>query len=94
MTTLVWPNKDPGEILDYDLDWSQRLGSDTIVTSNWAIVTTDGALVINSNAHTGNTTKVWLSAGTLKQNYILQNTITTSDGDTEIQTVMLPVRAK
>ena len=28
-----WPNKDPDEILDYSIDWSRFLGSDTIATN-------------------------------------------------------------
>tara|TARA_R100000742_G_C4256046_1_gene73944 strand:- start:643 stop:981 length:339 start_codon:yes stop_codon:yes gene_type:complete len=28
-----WPNKDPDEILDYSIDWSRYLGTDTLSTS-------------------------------------------------------------
>jgi hypothetical protein len=88
---LVWSNKNPAEILDYDLDWSPRLVADTILTSTWTLVATDGALTINSNSFVTNRTKVWVSAGTLNYNYILQNTVTTANGDTLVERVVLPV---
>jgi len=34
---LKWPNKDPDEILDYSVDWSRFLGSDTISAVTWYI---------------------------------------------------------
>ena len=38
--SLNWPDKDPDEVLDYCLDWSDRLGSsDTISTSTWIVPT-------------------------------------------------------
>lgn len=32
---LKWPNKDPDEILDYSVDWSRFLGSDTVSAVTW-----------------------------------------------------------
>ena len=32
-----WPNKDPDEMLDYSVDWSRFLGSDTISAVTWYI---------------------------------------------------------
>lgn len=92
---LTWPNKDPEETLDYELDWSDRLAEgDTIATSAWEITAGGDALVIDSDSNTDTTTTVWLSAGTLNKNYELTNTITTPGGRTHEQTVILKVRAK
>lgn len=100
MTALVWPPKDPAETLDFDIDWSTRLGADTINASasnpsTWAIVTTDGGnLAIVSSSFTSSRTKVFLTGGTPKFNYVLRNTITTVNGDTEVETAMLPIRSR
>lgn len=88
---LFWGAKDPSEILDYDIDWAARLAGDTIVSSTWSFVDTDGALVINSNSFLATLTKVFVSVGTLNYSYVLQNTVTTANGDTEIERVTLPV---
>lgn len=87
-----WPPKDPAEVKDYDINWLPELGTDTIVSSVWAIVAGTG-LVINSNVFTTTKTKVWLSGGTLGQSYLLKNTITTALGDTEIETATLLIKA-
>jgi hypothetical protein len=94
MTMLVWPYKDPAEVLDFDIDWSARLGTDTIATSNWSAITTDGVLTIQSSSFTTNRSKVWVASGSSKFNYVLQNSVTTANGDTAVETVTLPVRTR
>jgi len=37
-----WPNKDPDEMLDYSVDWSRFLGSDTISAVTWYIYDENG----------------------------------------------------
>jgi hypothetical protein len=94
---LAWPPKAPGEVLDYDIDWSLRLNGDTILTSNYAIITTDGvagSLAIQSNSFLLTRTKVWVNSGTLGFTYVLQNTVTTANGDTMIESSSLPIRTK
>jgi hypothetical protein len=94
---LFWDSgKAPGEVADYDVDWTARLGADTIVASTWAIVGGDapasGTLAINSNIFTTTLTKVFLSAGNLGVTYTLVNTVTTGAGDTLTEQIQLPVR--
>ena len=36
-----WPFKDPGETLDYSIDWSRFLGTATISTVVWSVETDD-----------------------------------------------------
>lgn len=89
---LVWTGgKEPAEIADFDIDWSARLGSDTILTSTWAITVTDGQLVKGSDSWLPTRTKVWLSAGTSGVVYTLKNTVTTVNGDTLTEEVQLLV---
>lgn len=91
---LTWESsKDPNEVKDYELDWSDRLetASDTISTSAWSIVTDSPTLVIDSSSTTTTVTKVWLSAGTDGTTYDLLNRVVTAGGRTYDQTVKLRV---
>lgn len=90
---LTWPSKDPDEVLDYDLDWSARLLTDTIATSDWSV--SDGVgLTIGAESNTTTTTKVWLSGGTLGTAYTLLNRITTTGGRTMDQSVKIKIATK
>lgn len=77
---LTWDAKDPDEVLDYDIDWTQRLYSadeldrfnsgqtvvpaDHIASSEFHLP--EGAsLIANSSSFTATATKVWLSGGDL-----------------------------
>jgi len=91
---LTWPPKDPDEVLDYQIDWSDRLTSETILTSAWTISGSDSVLSEDSNSIAGESTVIWLSAGTLGVRYTLTNRITTSGGRTMDQTVRLKIQSK
>lgn len=91
---LSWPPKDPDEVLDYQIDWSERLNGDTISTSTWTISGTDSLLVEDSNEISGDLSIVWLSAGTLGKKYTLTNRITTAAGRTMDQSVNLRIKTK
>ncbi len=88
---LTWPFKDPDEVLDYDIDWSARLLTDTISTSTWIVP--DG-ITKDSDSKTATTTTVWLSGGTLGDKYELTNRIVTTGGRTMDQSVDLKVKSK
>ena len=91
---LAWPYKDPEEVLDYQVDWSDRLGADDIVASTWTIPVGGAALTINSNSFTVTHTLIWLAAGTLGITYQLTNHITTLGGRQMEQTIKLKIKAK
>ena len=81
----AWPHKDPNEVLDYDIRWSEAEGwadGDTIATSTWTREGADTALTIASDDHDGAKATVWLSGGTPGVIYRLLNEITTADGRT------------
>lgn len=97
MTAIVWGSKGPAEAnKSYDLDWSDDLApGDTIASSSWAIVTTDGGtLTVTSGGNTSTLTQAKTSGGTLGFNYVLQNTVITALNETLVASVMLPIRAK
>lgn len=86
---LVWPPKDPDEVLDYQVDWSARLGTgDTIATSTWDIPT---GITAASDSNDTTTATIWLSGGSSGSVYVLTNTITTTIGRTFEQQVRLAV---
>lgn len=58
---LKWPQKDPAERLDYQVDWSNVLGSDTM--DGEPVVTTTGGLVAEAPSTISNVTTVWISGG-------------------------------
>ena len=93
---LVWPTKGPDEVLDYEVDWSDRLAGDSIITSSWQFTQTDNAMTIGpfSPSFSTQATTVWLSGGTVGQTYLLLNTITTFAGDTMVETILINVRVK
>jgi hypothetical protein len=96
--SVVWPSKDPDEVMDYSADWSRRLGTDTIANdgSTWAIEEGGADLVIQSESiQTGNKmTVVWLIGGTSGVLYTLVNTVVTQSNRTMQEAFYLPVRSK
>jgi hypothetical protein len=88
---VMWPPKDPDEILDYQIDWSDRLFSDAIVSSVWTV---PPGLVGGAQSIAGASTVLWLSGGSLGQTYKIHNRVVTSGGRTLDQTVGLQIRTK
>lgn len=89
---LRWPSKDPDERLDYTIDWSGRLGTDTIVSSAWPEVP-DG-VTLDAESFGPRSATVWIVGGTLGTTYRLVNRITTVGGRIMDQSVDLPVRSR
>lgn len=85
----AWPAKDPDEVLDYAIDWKNRLTGDTIATSSWGVP--DG-ITQGSNTIAGTKTIIWLSSGVIGASYAIRNRITTTGGRTMDQTVSLDIR--
>lgn len=88
---LTWPNKDPDEVLDYQIDWLPRLIDDTIASSSWTVPV---GLTNVSSSFTDTRALVWLSGGTIGESYSILNRIVTAAGRTMDQTVTLTVAAK
>lgn len=81
--------KDPQAVLDYTLDWSAWLGSDTISTAVWAA---DTGLTVNSTSKTTTSATAWLAGGSDGTTYNVKNTITTAGGRTDERTIAIEVR--
>lgn len=88
MPMLNWPYKAPTDNLNYSVDWSRWLGTDTIATSVWTTPTG-----INSSLQTNSatTTSIWISGGTIHTYYDFINTINTNGGQTKTATIRIYV---
>jgi hypothetical protein len=80
--------KDPHAILDYQVDWSEWLGADTISTSTWTV---PAGLTLEAETETGTTATVWLSGGTAGQSYTVTNRIVTDGGRTDDRSITIVV---
>lgn len=91
---LMWDNKDPNEILDYQINWTAQVpGDDTIATSNWTITGSD-TLAEQSKSIVGKSTIIWLTGGEDGELAVLTNRIVTTDGRTIDQSVELRIKQK
>jgi hypothetical protein len=56
---LKWPDKDPNEVLDYQLRWTKRVPSgDEIAASDWIVPT---GITKQSDTFTATATTIWLA---------------------------------
>lgn len=85
-------NKDPDSVMDYKIDWTSWLVSDTVAASTWTL---PAALTEHGNTTFDNTsTTLWVSGGVVGSIYECINHITTAAGRQEDQTIKLQVRDK
>lgn len=82
--------KDPDSYLDYTLDWSEWLDTDTISSAAWAATPSD--LTIASTTTTTTLAAAWVSGGTHGTDYDLRCRITTAGGRIDDRTIRLQVR--
>lgn len=86
------PPKDPDATLKYGIDWSDYLGTEQILASEWI---SEGAIVIESDSYDTQSTSVLLSGGTAGTRYKVTNRITytgTGGNETDDRTIIVPVR--
>jgi hypothetical protein len=92
---LMWPAKDPGDVLDYELDLSPAMdGSDGDRLATVDVTITpgeDGAVTLSSSAADGMRVVLWLAGGQANVVYSVQVTVTTALGRTLSRAVLLPV---
>lgn len=87
---LNWPNKDPDEVADYEIVWTERLDGDTITSSTWIV---PSGLTKDSDSHVGGTTTIWLSGGVDGAVYKLVNRVVTVGGRTLEEKVQIAVQS-
>ena len=80
--------KDANAVLDFQIDWSNWLGIDTLATSTWTI---PSGIMQDSASNTTTTATIWLSGGTVGTAYTLTNRITTAAGRTQDQSITILV---
>lgn len=89
--TLSWPTKDPDDVLDYQIDWTDLLDGDTIATSTWTV---PSGITRDSDTFSGVLTTIWLSGGTDAQTYVLTNQVVTTGARTIDRSVSLTVKER
>jgi hypothetical protein len=91
-----WPGKDPGDVLDYEVDFSAALSGsgDRIQTIDVAITpSAAGDLVLGQVIADGAVAVMWFSGGQAGTTYGVQVAVTTVGGRTIGRGVLLPVQA-
>ena len=87
---LKWPDKDPDEIADYMIDWTNRLDGDTIATASWVV---PSGITEDSAVNDATTATIWLSGGTAGATYILLSRVITAGARTLEEAIALKVSA-
>lgn len=82
--------KHPGASLDYLIDWTPWLGTDTIVTSAWDV---PAGLTNAGESHTATDATLWIAEGVDGVTYKVVNSITTSIGREEKKALIIKIRA-
>lgn len=83
--------KDPQSVLDYTLDWSDWLGSDTISQSTFTV---PSGITKDSDSFDDTTATIWLSSGTLGKKYTITNKIVTNGGRTDERSLIIVIKNK
>jgi hypothetical protein len=83
--------KDPSSRLDYQIDWSTWLDTDTISASTWTVPT---GLTLYSQSNTATAAIVWLEGGTAGEEYMVTNQITTAGGRVDQRSFKVVVRER
>jgi hypothetical protein len=94
---LVWPAKDPGDVLDYAIDLSAAFAGDPTDQVATVGVTVQpngnaGDLQVGRILASGTSAVMWLSAGIAGTNYAVQITVGTLKGRIIGRSVLLPVQ--
>jgi hypothetical protein len=94
---LIWPIKDPGDVLDYVFDLSDALAGndgDAIATIDVSIYPSNtGDLSLQSSTADGDQAILWLADGVAGTTYAVTVAVGTNSGRIVSRTVSLPVEA-
>lgn len=96
MAYLIWAEKDPDDIEDRFLDWTERLSEagDTVATAVWTATPSADSddLALGTQSETTTHTYVWLSKGRPGITYLVTCHIVTAGGRELDQTVKIKVK--
>jgi hypothetical protein len=94
---LVWPVKDPGDLLDYVVDLTDALAGDPGDAAAAATISiypgNTGDLALQSANTEGDRVILWLGSGVAGTTYAVTVAVTTANGRIFSRTVSLPVQA-
>ena len=92
---LVWPAKDPGDILDYIVDISPAIlgnDNDAVTTIDVTVAPNNpGDLVVQSTTADGSRIVLWLAEGQASTIYTITLNIATTSGRVLERSILLPV---
>jgi hypothetical protein len=99
------PVKDPNDVKDYGVRWagetdtpgaadSWLAANETIASSEWILPTGIEEDAVLGNDHDDTKAWVFLTGGAAGQSYEITNRIVTSDGRSEDQTIVVPVKER
>lgn len=74
------PPIDPSDLLDYVMDFSGILGSDSIATVSWAVTGTGATEVSGLRSNTAKTATVWLNGGVAGQDAMITASVVSVGG--------------
>jgi len=83
--------KDPNATLDYKIDWTTWLSTDTISSAAWTVPT---GLTQVSVSNTTTAATIWLSGGTAGTVYEVVCRITTASGRIDDRTIGIEVEER
>lgn len=89
---LIWPAKDPDEIIDYAVDWQGRLSGDTLSSATFEV--NNGTVAIDSTQYDDRYSVARLSGGAIGERAKILCEIVTTQGQTMQETAVLAVRAR
>lgn len=89
--------KDPEEVLDYTLDWSEYLpAGDTVASATWTVP--DGITESTAPGHQHNVngarTTIWLAGGSEPKDYLITCRIVSAQGRQADRTFEIAVRSR
>lgn len=85
--------KDPDAVLDYSFDWDDGyLAAGETISTSTMIATT--GITIDDDTNDTTTATVWLSGGTVGEDYTVTNRITTSASRTDDRSIRIRVVEK
>ena len=84
--------KDPDALLDYQIDWSSWLGTDTISASTWEAFDTDITINEKVSSFEDTNTIVWVSDGEVGSRYTLTNHIETAAGRKNDRSIVIRIK--
>ena len=84
--------KDPDAVLDYTVDWTSWLAAaETVSTSTWVV---EAGITQNSASNDTTSGTIWLSGGTVGEEYRVTNRVATNQGRTDDRTILIRVKER